>query len=122
MFEILAHACMHVCKSAHSTFSLSGAQHLTTIQLSWFLVDSSFTVSSYAVKYTVCDIWSGQCDATVSISINDITDTNYILDNVNIWATYNFTVSVHFNSMSMSEHILPLTSGVHTVTTQGMFM
>ena len=116
----LMHACTSA-ESAHSSFSPSGAQHLKTIQLSWSLVDSSFTVRSYVVKYTVCDIRSGQCDATVSIPINDITDTNYILDNVNIWATYNFTVLAYFNSMGMT-HTLPLTSGVHTVTTQGMFM
>ena len=111
---------MYDTDSTHSSISLNAtlSEDVTSIKLSWTLVNSSFVFRSYAVKYTACDIWSGQCDATVSST--DITNTYYNLDSVNIWKTYNFTVLAYFNSMDMSEHVLPLSSGVHIVTTQGM--
>ena len=82
---------------------------------------------SYEVKYTLCRIWSGDCENTAqshTIRINEITATEYTVSDLTLWATYNFTVLALFNLPIVNEstHILPtpVSTGYHTITIAGM--
>ena len=113
---------------AHSNISLNVArsQDLTSISVSWTLVNSSFMeyFSLYEVQYTVCPIWSGHCETVQSQRINDFATTQYTVSNLTLWTTYNFTVSAEFNAPTVNEstHILPtpVSTGYRTIAIVGM--
>ena len=113
---------------AHSNISLNVArsQDLTGISVSWTLVNSSFMefFTSYEVQYTVCPIWSGDCETVQSQRINEFTETHYTVSNLTLWTTYNFTVSAEFNTPTANEstHILPtpVSTGYRTIAIVGM--
>ena len=80
--------------------------------------------SLYEVQYTVCHIWSSDCETVQSQRINEFAITQYTVSNLTLWTTYNFTVSAEFNTPTVNEstHILPtpVSTGYRTIAIVGM--
>ena len=77
---------------------------------------------SYEVQYTVCPIWSGDCETVQSQRINDFATTQCTVSDLTLWTNYNFTVLARSIMVDDSTHILqtPISTGYHTITILGM--
>ena len=78
--------------------------------------------TSYEVQYTVCHIWSGDCETVQSQRINDFATTQYTVSDLTLWTNYSFTVSAESIMDDDFTHILqtPISTGYHTITILGM--
>ena len=75
--------------------------------------------TSYEVQYTVCHIWSGDCETLQSQRINDFATTQYTVSDLTLWANYSFTVLAQ-SMVNDFTHILPASTSTRTITILGM--
>ena len=74
---------------------------------------------SYVVQYTVCPIWSSDCETVQSQRINDFATTQYTVSDLTLWTNYSFTVLAQ-SMVNDFTQVLPASTCTRTITILGM--